>query len=322
MPKAEKALTILLVKTIQRTIKNDCQWVKPSPGRLGPIGEGEYVQECGFGHEDWNFNQTLTIKGHIYGYSYYQPSAQKAEDEFNIIFTTYSNHRWYVVGFYFHAKFIEEPPISRSIIERKRVDLLELGDSLGPHWSRLSKEKMLKKLEKETQSLHWKVLPTDAVRTTKPIAIPVKLFHSSNYRITAPTEIDKRKFDAIFALTQNNDLQEEAVIESEFPEGREIERLHKQRERNAMVVTIAKRDFLEKEGRLYCQICEFDFKKKYGELGDGFIEAHHTIPISNRTRKLRTKPSDIAVVCPNCHRMLHRRRPWLSMTDLKKLIVK
>jgi predicted HNH restriction endonuclease len=27
-------------------------------------------------------------------------------------------------------------------------------------------------------------------------------------------------------------------------------------------------------------MCGFDFKDKYGELGEGFAECHHTIPVS------------------------------------------
>jgi predicted HNH restriction endonuclease len=34
----------------------------------------------------------------------------------------------------------------------------------------------------------------------------------------------------------------------------------------------------------------------------------------------KTRAADIALVCSNCHRMLHRRRPWLTMSDLKTLL--
>nr|MBA3443228.1 DUF3578 domain-containing protein [Pyrinomonadaceae bacterium] len=58
-----------------------------------------------------------------------------------------------------------------------------------------------------------------------------------------------------------------------------------------------------------CQVCAFDFFKRYGELGREYIEAHHKIPISilpeNRT-KLSPR-DDFAVVCSNCHRMIHRK---------------
>jgi predicted HNH restriction endonuclease len=33
-----------------------------------------------------------------------------------------------------------------------------------------------------------------------------------------------------------------------------------------------------------------------------------------------TKVEDIALVCSNCHRMLHRKRHWLSINELKQLL--
>jgi predicted HNH restriction endonuclease len=33
----------------------------------------------------------------------------------------------------------------------------------------------------------------------------------------------------------------------------------------------------------------------------------------------KTKIEDIAMLCPNCHRMAHKKRPWLKMSELKKL---
>ncbi len=33
-----------------------------------------------------------------------------------------------------------------------------------------------------------------------------------------------------------------------------------------------------------------------------------------------TKIEDIAMVCANCHRMLHRKIPWLSIKELNKLL--
>ena len=311
-----------MIYMFNRIVQNHFQWTRPSPGRLGPTGEGQYVQENGFGHEDWNFSHKLAINGNHYGYCYYHPSSLKAQEDFNIVFATYMHGKWYVIGFYLNTEYDGNPPVSKSVLNSKRNDLLQLGGSLGKPWRNLSKDKFLKKLQFESQYLRWKVNPIDAIRTTRPIEIPKSIFHSTNYRVTSPTEIDKKIFDAIYALTLRENPQDDVADESEFPEGKEVERMHKQRERNALVVTVAKRSFKEKHRHLFCQICGFDFEKTYGELGSDFIEAHHTVPIGVVRGIHRTKPSDIAIICPNCHRMLHRRRPWLTMADLKKLIMK
>ena len=50
-------------------------------------------------------------------------------------------------------------------------------------------------------------------------------------------------------------------------------------------------------------------EERYGELGRGFIEAHHLTPIAQLALSGRTRLSprdDFAVVCANCHRMIHR----------------
>jgi putative restriction endonuclease len=105
----------------------------------------------------------------------------------------------------------------------------------------------------------------------------------------------------------------------EFPEGKKKLRQHVARERNPKIIRLAKRKFIQENGRLYCEICGFDFEVEYGELGKGFIEGHHLKPVSELKKKEKTKIKDIVMVCSNCHKMLHRKRPWLKKKQLKKL---
>jgi predicted HNH restriction endonuclease len=99
------------------------------------------------------------------------------------------------------------------------------------------------------------------------------------------------------------------------------ERLHLTRERNPQIVRQAKALAMQRQGRLQCACCEFEFESVYGRVGVGFIEAHHTKPLSTLHEDgEETQVEDIVLVCSNCHRMLHRRRPWLGVHDLKCLI--
>lgn len=107
-----------------------------------------------------------------------------------------------------------------------------------------------------------------------------------------------------------------------FEEGKKQLRQHILRERNHMVITLAKNKFKEEHGKLYCKICGFDFENKYGEIGKDFIEGHHIIPVSEIPENYKTKVNDIVLVCSNCHSMLHKKRPWLKKEELKKLMVK
>jgi 5-methylcytosine-specific restriction protein A len=58
-----------------------------------------------------------------------------------------------------------------------------------------------------------------------------------------------------------------------------------------------------------CQACDLDFEERYGEIGKGFIEAHHLKPISTLEEGVAVTydvAADFAVLCANCHRMIHR----------------
>ncbi|OJW36652.1 MAG: hypothetical protein BGO54_12545 [Sphingobacteriales bacterium 46-32] len=104
-----------------------------------------------------------------------------------------------------------------------------------------------------------------------------------------------------------------------FPEGKEIYKLHLMKERNSELVRLAKKRYLERDALLSCQICSFSFVSNYGELGRGFIEAHHIYPISELKSETETKIDDLILVCSNCHRMLHRNRPWTTIENLKEI---
>lgn len=108
--------------------------------------------------------------------------------------------------------------------------------------------------------------------------------------------------------------------EDEASEGRILTRAHKIRERNQDLVSKKKSTVLERTGKLECEVCGFDFSERYGELGRGFVECHHTKPVSTLKPNERTKIKDLAIVCANCHRMLHRVKPWMSIEELRLCI--
>lgn len=125
------------------------------------------------------------------------------------------------------------------------------------------------------------------------------------------------KYLKIYTKIEDSIVDEEEEIS--FPEGKERYRLHRAKERNVTLIKVAKAKYLESNKRLSCQVCDFSFEEQYGELGKGFIEAHHIFPISRLTEETSTKIEDIALVCSNCHRMLHRRRPWVDIEELNKI---
>ena len=70
-----------------------------------------------------------------------------------------------------------------------------------------------------------------------------------------------------------------------------------------------------------CFVCGFSFSKVFGELGEGFIHVHHLCPISEIAEEYEVDPvRDLRPVCPNCHAMIHRRSPPLSIGEIASLL--
>ncbi len=107
-----------------------------------------------------------------------------------------------------------------------------------------------------------------------------------------------------------------------FPEGKLAQRLHSVRERNPRLVRRKKEKALARYGCLRCEACGFDFEATYGDLGRGFIECHHVIPVTEwpEDEPTTTRLEDTVLVCSNCHRMLHRKRPWRSVAEVQGMM--
>lgn len=70
-----------------------------------------------------------------------------------------------------------------------------------------------------------------------------------------------------------------------------------------------------------CLACGFNFSEKYGELGDEYIVVHHTVPVSQMGPDYVVNPAkDLITLCANCHAMVHRQDPPMSLASLQKII--
>ncbi|MGI4807737.1 MAG: HNH endonuclease [Janthinobacterium lividum] len=106
----------------------------------------------------------------------------------------------------------------------------------------------------------------------------------------------------------------------EAPEGRLLTVRHLRYERSTALAKTKKSRALSQAGRLACEVCNFDFSKRYGPRGHGFIECHHTRPVSELGDRGITRIEDLALICANCHRMIHAQKPWLSIEELIALL--
>jgi 5-methylcytosine-specific restriction protein A len=67
-----------------------------------------------------------------------------------------------------------------------------------------------------------------------------------------------------------------------------------------------------------CEACAFDFQATYGDLGRSYIEVHHRTPL-HVTGETASALDDLALLCANCHRMVHRRG-WMSVESVADLV--
>ena len=93
---------------------------------------------------------------------------------------------------------------------------------------------------------------------------------------------------------------------------------HRRRERSRKLVERKKAAVLSQTGTLACEACGFDSEARYGI--QGVIECHHLKPVAELQPGETTKLSELRLVCPNCHRLIHRHRLWLSWSDLLALV--
>lgn len=106
----------------------------------------------------------------------------------------------------------------------------------------------------------------------------------------------------------------------EAEEGGLILRLHLSRERSRKLIQKKRKQVHAQLGHLACEVCDFEFTERYGDLGHGFIEVHHRKPVASLSPGDKTRLEDLALVCANCHRMLHRRSALLSVEDLRAIV--
>lgn len=136
----------------------------------------------------------------------------------------------------------------------------------------------------------------------------------------------KRAIEAYRALvfrTNESEDDTEVVAEFELPKDASVIETrkyvyHRKIERNATAAKNAK-----KFHGLVCQACDVDMEKRYGTIGRGYIEAHHLKPISTLEEGVAVRydvREDFAVLCANCHRMIHRTSDPGDLNGFRKLI--
>lgn len=140
----------------------------------------------------------------------------------------------------------------------------------------------------------------------------------SDSKLVADLNVILEAYSSLF----NNEIEpldedDAELIASRYKtiEEKKIYCLHRRIERKSCVKEVKKIHGLK------CECCGLNFEERYGKLGKGFIEVHHLIPLSSLKLgecKEYDPHKDFAVLCSNCHRMIHRRSDPSDIDALRK----
>lgn len=303
---------------LHRVAPNSAGWVRPSPWRLGADRVGDYVKENGFGHEDWNFNFDFASNGSMLGYTVAHPSAKLATETFGVVLATYDLQGWSAVGYYNGAQFRPEGVAhSRAAIQQMAVDVFKLAEKncVAPRYQQMTLLEIEQIIQKELMHSCW-VTPTAQVFAFEPpVRIPKRIFNPGRQRMVTSynlTEDQFRQITKLYVAISDLDIE----LDLELEEGERTLKLHQSIERNRKLVSAFKKSLKS----FACVICGFDFKKRYGPHGDGFIECHHIKRVAEMRPGEKTRLRDLRAVCSNCHRMLHKASPMLTIEQLGELL--
>lgn len=70
---------------------------------------------------------------------------------------------------------------------------------------------------------------------------------------------------------------------------------------------------------LRCAVCNHTLDELYGVAGKGLIHVHHLRELSNIGKEYQVDPiEDLRPVCPNCHAIIHTRKPAYSIEEARE----
>lgn len=285
-------------------------WMRDYNGIAGDsIERGGSYNIDSTGHEVCNFS---TIKGKVYGYV--QPTGQvkieklgadKSDSSVSGVTVVWTagpeTGGTAVVGWYKNAT------VYRDYQEFENRTPIQLENELTHY-------RIVAKSEDAT------LLPPAKRNLLIPRAVKGGIGQSNVWYADAPeSEIHVQRVLNLIDKGHSDELEDLDSLSS-GKEGNPRLVAHLRRERNQALVKRKRKEVLEKTGSLSCEVCRFDFNSFFGEIGEGFCEVHHLQPLSKMDGEVTTKLEDLAVVCSNCHRILHRGNPMLTIEQLKKAI--
>ncbi|WP_412103256.1 HNH endonuclease [Pseudooceanicola marinus] len=136
----------------------------------------------------------------------------------------------------------------------------------------------------------------------------------SKFGVNARRGVWKLRLDQLSPSNPDN-IQDGSDAFISAPEGKAALRIHLRRERSKKLIDAFKATLNDP----CCEACGMRFSDVYGDLGAGYIEAHHKIPVSSLDEASCTHISDLAALCANCHRIIHKNG-LMPVEDLARFL--
>lgn len=145
----------------------------------------------------------------------------------------------------------------------------------------------------------------------------LQLFPKNQYRrkdAIAVLYLESEKTDS------DGDLLNDPGITGEIAfEGGVALATHLRRERSRQLTEAKRRAQIAELGRLQCEGCDLTSETLPAKIGEACFEVHHRVPLGTRQAASETRLADLAILCANCHRMIHRTNPLMVFEELRRV---
>ena len=122
----------------------------------------------------------------------------------------------------------------------------------------------------------------------------------------------------LIEATTKTEVEAEEIVGKE---GRLLVRLHVYRERDRTFARKVRRHYRSLAGgQLVCHACGSVPVQVYGPFGESCMEAHHKVPIEQLQPDSVTLVGDMAMLCASCHRVVHSKKPCLTVEKVNELV--
>lgn len=126
--------------------------------------------------------------------------------------------------------------------------------------------------------------------------------------------VKKLELDDVKRIGYVEQEKKDQLSRIEAEEGKVFKAETNFRVRNRTLINIKKM-----QSPCICEVCGFSYEQHYGEIGRGYIIAHHLKLVA--TGPTTTTLDDIALVCANCHAMIHSKNPPIPISDMRHIVM-